>query len=57
VTQSLLAPGVVKHSVSMHLAKKNGLHDNVGDAIHVLHTLMLNQYLHLKYGYRFLLSR
>jgi hypothetical protein len=56
VTQFLPASGIVKYSVSMHLAKKNGLHDNVGDAIHVLHTLMLDQYLHPKYGYKFLLS-
>jgi hypothetical protein len=54
VTQFLHAPVVVKYSVSMHLAKKNGLHDNVGDVIHVLHTLVLSQYPHLKYGYRFL---
>jgi hypothetical protein len=57
VAQSLAALGVVKHSVGMHLAKKNDLHDNVGDAIHVLHTLRPSQYLHLKYGYRFLLSK
>jgi hypothetical protein len=48
--------GVVKCSVSMHPAEKKGLYGNVGDAIHVLHTLRLSLYLHLKYGYRFLLS-
>jgi hypothetical protein len=57
VTQFLPALGVVKCAVSVQLAKKKGLHGNVGDAIHVLHTLMPNQYLHLRYGYRFLLSK